>query len=343
MACSPGSPILAPSPALPLASERSARNTAWVGAQWLLALGLAWLAASRWRGPTDNFLVIGLVGVAPFLLLLAWPLAVVAARHRQRLLFALSTVLAVLQVVWLLDDLNLRSPDPAEASEVVTIRLATANLWVENSDPVGSVEAIVATDPDVIFLQEVLPFVEDQLFALPSLAAYEWRESTGSVGEGQGRGGRVVLSRWPLSDLRVEPFTDFSLMVSAVLELEGVTVDVHNVHAAAPNRPVAVQVWREQFDLIDEWHAVRERPLLVAGDFNATVHHQPFRALINGGLVDAHQAAGRGLGLSWTLRGVPLMRLDHVLVSNELEVLEVQTLPGNGSDHRPVVVTVRLR
>lgn len=58
------------------------------------------------------------------------------------------------------------------------------------------------------------------------------------------------------------------------------------------------------------------------------------------GLVDAHDATGRGFGFTWSRFGLPLMRLDHVLVTGELGVDSSNVIDGPGSDHAILVVDV---
>jgi endonuclease/exonuclease/phosphatase (EEP) superfamily protein YafD len=84
----------------------------------------------------------------------------------------------------------------------------------------------------------------------------------------------------------------------------------------------------------------------MAGDYNATYGHAPFRRLLAVGLRDAHIEAGRGLATTWPVNNLllpPLFRLDHVLVSREFEVLAAREGRGPGTDHRPVVADLVLR
>jgi len=81
-------------------------------------------------------------------------------------------------------------------------------------------------------------------------------------------------------------------------------------------------------------------PVIVVGDFNSTPHHWVYRH-ISGSLTDAHRAAGTGFG--WTFpAGRPLVRIDHVLVSDAWEVVRTRVSHHHAtSDHRPVVTRLR--
>ena len=82
-------------------------------------------------------------------------------------------------------------------------------------------------------------------------------------------------------------------------------------------------------------------PLVMAGDFNATVDHAPMQALLDGPVRDAFVEAGTGFGATWPqILGplLPVMRLDHVLVSASITVVDVQVQITPGSDHRRLAV-----
>jgi endonuclease/exonuclease/phosphatase family metal-dependent hydrolase len=80
---------------------------------------------------------------------------------------------------------------------------------------------------------------------------------------------------------------------------------------------------------------------IVAGDFNATRDHAPFRELLDGGLADVADAQGWTAwpGMTWPADRAypPVMRLDHVLVSAGFGVRDVSVVQLPGTDHRAVV------
>jgi endonuclease/exonuclease/phosphatase (EEP) superfamily protein YafD len=85
--------------------------------------------------------------------------------------------------------------------------------------------------------------------------------------------------------------------------------------------------------------------LVVAGDFNATRHHPSFRRFLSDGMADAHEERGRGWAATWPQNRrplPPLMRLDHVLVSPDVEVRSIREGLGQGSDHRPIIADLVL-
>ena len=159
--------------------------------------------------------------------------------------------------------------------------------------------------------------------------------------------GSAVLARWPLSHESVLDVLGYGMAAADVNMPDGV-VHVVSVHVVNPANDSKITTWREQHSWLATYVAERSGSVALAGDFNATLDHRPLQALLDAGLTDAHDQAGVGLGLTWpqrhwgTGRGLylPVMRLDHVLVTAGLSVRSVRTSPSAGSDHRRVIAEI---
>ncbi|MEV4423570.1 endonuclease/exonuclease/phosphatase family protein [Patulibacter sp. NPDC049589] len=77
---------------------------------------------------------------------------------------------------------------------------------------------------------------------------------------------------------------------------------------------------------------------VLAGDFNATLDHSPFRALIGAGCHDAASDRGEGLRATWTggPLGITRPAIDHVLSGGRWRATKAGVLRIAGSDHRAV-------
>ena len=87
------------------------------------------------------------------------------------------------------------------------------------------------------------------------------------------------------------------------------------------------------------------RPVVAAGDYNATMGHPPLPAfLARTGMTDAHTRAGRGLARSWPSSRVlpPLGLLDRVLITPDISVVAIEEREVPGSDHLTVVSELAL-
>ncbi|MFK5981544.1 MAG: endonuclease/exonuclease/phosphatase family protein [Flavobacteriaceae bacterium] len=79
-------------------------------------------------------------------------------------------------------------------------------------------------------------------------------------------------------------------------------------------------------------------PVIISGDFNNTpfsyVYHQ-FSENMN----DAFVEAGNGIGTTYFFDNYP-MRIDYILTSKELDVLQFETIKKTFSDHYPITATI---
>ena len=91
--------------------------------------------------------------------------------------------------------------------------------------------------------------------------------------------------------------------------------------------------------------AQQPKPLIVIGDFNATPFSRAYQQLTSGRLRSAHRDVGRGYATTWPngKQWLPPIRIDHALLSPRVECLDIFEGRGAGSDHRPLILDVRLR
>lgn len=83
-------------------------------------------------------------------------------------------------------------------------------------------------------------------------------------------------------------------------------------------------------------------PVIVAGDLNDWCGSDCLNTLMGKDLKDAWQEGGRGLG--WTYFGWHLrLRLDHILYSDELELVDVKVIDSDLSDHKPLVTRFKVK
>jgi endonuclease/exonuclease/phosphatase family metal-dependent hydrolase len=85
-------------------------------------------------------------------------------------------------------------------------------------------------------------------------------------------------------------------------------------------------------------------PQVVAGDFNATRDHGPFRELLAAGFLDCADASQNRSwpGFTWPASGraLPVLRLDHVLVSPTATVPLTRTIRVPRTDHHGVLAVI---
>jgi len=82
-------------------------------------------------------------------------------------------------------------------------------------------------------------------------------------------------------------------------------------------------------------------PVIVCGDFNEVPLSYPYR-IISNGLKDAFVEKGTGLGFTFAGK-FPGLRLDYVLVSEQIEVVDFEIRKEYLSDHFPVIVHLKVK
>ncbi len=175
----------------------------------------------------------------------------------------------------------------------------------------------------------------------------------------------IVVSRYPLRGCRAG---DLSFRgqphsyVRCIVNVDGSEVELFTAHLLSPRRGLnatrhegaeGIDDWQQNFeDRLSQSHtlagdvAKREYPLIVAGDLNAPETSPVIRTLLDRGLRDAFSSAGRGYGYTHghsTMLAISFLRIDHILVSPEIGVVDAFAGGKDGSEHRPVIADLLLK
>jgi len=314
------------------------RRTA-LTAGWALAAGMSVVGLSRLFRSESEPALIGVQGFGMWLLLPAYPLALAAALTRRKALAGIAVVLVVGNVVWASEMFEHGRHQPAPTG-AATLRLVSANLLVTNPDIVALGRDLAATGADVIVLQEVSAEHLAGLGVAGLLAKYPYQV----VDPLPAFHGSAILSTLPIADGRAFDVAG-SPMTRADLTTGAGIIRLINVHTVAPLNESQAGRWQAQLDLLAQMQPPESGALIMAGDFNATLDHAPMDALVSSGMRDAFNEAGRGMGATWPQSSgplPPLMRLDHVLVSDKVVVMNAEVQANPGSDHRRLSVELAL-
>ena len=318
---------------------RSRRRALATAAGWALAAPSAALAATRVTRLDSYTSALAAQALTPLFVVPTVAALGLAAVGRRRPLAVVAGALTAAHLAWAAPDLHPARPRPIEAGDGPRLRLFSANILNTNGDMGGIAEELRASRPDVVALQEVSPLNLAGLDAAGVLDDYPYR----LLAPRPDAFGSAVLSRLPL--------VDSELLLVAGLPLPRTTVVVgdrrvrlYDVHTRAPTGP-EISTWKAQLAEVHRLVEADDGPRVVAGDLNATSGHRAYRDLLAAGLSDAHVARGRWWAATWPRNRwwtPPLLRLDHVLVSPEMAVVDVREGTGRGSDHKPVVADLAL-
>jgi len=299
---------------------------------WIaLAFALPWVgwALLRVVGVELPYPLVAVIAFTPYAALTS-PLPVLLALILRRKGVAVLAAVAALALGATMVPRAVAGPRPeADGPKLVVM---TSNLWLGRANVPAVLRIAREHDVDVLSVQELRPkmlpkFETDQFphrILLPD---------TGAAGAG-------LLSKWPLASAGGE------LQPEAVFELDSAPpVRIKAVHPRPPVTREAAPDWRRKLAALpsaDERGDVQ----ILAGDFNATLDHAEFRALLDRGYHDAADAAGEGWTPTWPAppkqrRALPLT-IDHILVDRRVRVEKVTVVRIPRSDHRAVIAVLRL-
>ncbi|HUS44218.1 MAG TPA: endonuclease/exonuclease/phosphatase family protein [Ilumatobacteraceae bacterium] len=300
---------------------------------WLFVafVGLTTISqAIGWAGTTNVAVVQSLT---PYLGVALVPVIAVAFWRGRLILVTVASSIAVAILV-LAAPLAFPDPQPAVAADSTGLRVASLNLWYENTRIDEVDDVLAAIDADVVVFSE---YTADHRKVLQASAlADTYPERTDRAG--RGATGVAIWSRWPLRiDDTIETFNE-SLDVT-VTGPDGVAriVAMH-----MPTPLVDFDAWRADLATAAQIGRGAAGPTLLIGDLNSSYWHPDFRQLLDAGFVDANAAAGSGFSTSWPTGGIipPFVRLDHALTTGGLVSTDVADFDVPGGDHRGLVVTV---
>src|SRR3954470_13073307 len=285
---------------------------ALVVACWLCLGLLISAAVLREAMPERSRWLILLAALTPVLYLPAWLVAVVAAGTRKWGMLCVALVLVAFHVWWvapLVVGGRGTISDPAATLTVLGI-----NLEANRSTGAATSRLFDEAQPDLVVISEASPL---------STAGLRTRSFPFVVSDVRdGTAGWMVLSRWPVLTRTQLDLGDRVMPRLVLKRPDGGQLILWQVH---PIAPIAGDVgqWRRQLVAIrraidSDRHAVA--PVLVVGDFNATRDLPEFRAILHDGWADAGD--GHGLMAPGRVGGrtPPMLRLDHILLSNNVGV-----------------------
>lgn len=279
---------------------------------------------------------LALYGMTPWLYLPVYTAVGFAFRARKWLLLALSIVVVMVHVVTIWPDIKPPNRLSAEVKRAPRLRVFSANLYFDNADLSGIIGEVNSSGADVAVFQEVTRAHRARLLSDASLQRLSNRVYSESSDT-------MVFSSLPLESSEIW-FKTARPMARARVSTAIGTVEIVAVHTAAPINEGAIARWRQMLDALDGLARARSTPMLMVGDFNATVYHPRFGELLDTGLTDAHSARGAGFTGTWPRNRPfpPLLRIDHALSSKELVPVDATYGKGRGSDHRPIIVEYAL-
>jgi endonuclease/exonuclease/phosphatase (EEP) superfamily protein YafD len=261
-------------------------------------------------------------------------LLVVFVIYRRRNLAVLMLVLALINA-WFVVPWYLPAEQPQANGESIT--LLQANVLLSNRETAALLAQIDAVQPDIVILQEMSPPWLQAMRGLVDRYPYsvaEAQESAFGIG---------MFSKFPLESARIvyAPPNDLP-EIRALLVVGEHKIRFVSAHPMPPIGVASIEARNQQLAALGKEVGEMQGSIVLVGDLNITMWAPTYLMFEEStGLRNAR----KGFGLVPTfpvflpIAGIPI---DHVLVSNDIAVTEFRTGAKTGSDHYPVVVSLRL-
>lgn len=222
-------------------------------------------------------------------------------------------------------------PAPTQAQ---TYRVLSLNVYAKNNRYEDTLALIAETQPDIIILIDSLEGWRNAM--LPLLAEYPYTNHYHS----SDYHGTIIYSRLPFANKAgVQPVAKNHRPAALTqIDVGGQAVTLLAAHPRSPRRIGRLEQRNAQLLALEELIASVQGPRMVIGDLNTTPWSPIFRRFIaNSGLRNGRQ--GFGLQATWpTTLGAWGIPIDHMLVSPEIAIHQLQHGPDVGSDHYPIIV-----
>lgn len=220
------------------------------------------------------------------------------------------------------------------------VTLLYANLWNENPAPDRLRAALRIIDADILITSETTATVAR---SADGLRAHYPHRLAGAAGGTTLR--TAIWSKFPLR--RGELYLDNTRAptgAAAVVDLgDGLRLSVIGVHFSRAHEGLR----QVQADALGPIAGSLPLPVVIAGDFNSAVWSwvvSRAAAVTGTRIVGGYRTTWQG-SYPTPLGRVPAPwghQIDHVLVSRGVEVATISTVPLPGSDHRGVLVRLRI-
>jgi len=224
-----------------------------------------------------------------------------------------------------------------DAAQGATLKLLHANVLSRNTRYERFIDFVAKENPDLIFLQEITAEWLSATTGLLQEYPYSYAELR------SGNFGIAAFSRIPFDSIRhidSPPLGNPTIIATITINDEQL-----NLVSTHPNIPVGRHLYdarNEQLESVANLASNLSGKIVLMGDFNSSTWDACFRKLEKStGLKNVRQ--GFGILPSWpTHSPFAMIPIDHALVSDSIFVSNVKTGSSIGSDHLPLIITVRL-
>ena len=229
---------------------------------------------------------------------------------------------------------------PLYLSEKITIKksdsqqfsLLLSNVLTSNQSKQKLVKLIRRQQPDFVIALEIDTLWSNALEAIYSDYPYH------SVIPRYDNFGIALYSKYPLENIHSIDFSKKGTpSILATVKLEGREIQIIATHPLPPFNESFTLEQKVHFQALGKYIKGSKNPVVVAGDLNTTVWSSAYKQLIaSSNLKNTRQ--GYGIIPSWSVNSILQLPLDHVLISQNIQTLNIEAMESIDSDHLPIYV-----
>lgn len=241
--------------------------------------------------------------------------------------------------------LHLPRQSTTPESQTPNLTLLSANILSYNATPERLIDYINKTQPDIILLQEVspawLPYIET--LTKTTYPHHHIHPQSDNFG-------MATLSKHPLTSLTPLYTSDQSpISIEATLTINNRQLSILNYHPLPPGSFHYALQRNKQLAYTRDYTHQQPDLTIISGDLNITPWSPNYKDMMHdSGLYNTRQ--GYGILPTWpasstnllSLPVIPVIPIDHCLVSTPIQTLNLQRGPNIGSDHRPLLITLHI-
>lgn len=215
--------------------------------------------------------------------------------------------------------------------------LLLANVQTQNREYQQLITLVESQAPDIIILQEVDKQWQSGLSELTDRYSYNY------IVPRPDNFGIALMSKLPLQDIKEVDWGNLNLpSLVAKFYFQKQMITLFATHPLPPINKQYSQLRDTQLLAMMQQVANTRGPKIVMGDLNLTMWSKSYQILDSPFLTNAR--FGFGVMASWPSKLIPFgIPIDHALVSKHWHVEDFQIESSINSDHRPLVVKLKLK
>lgn len=251
-------------------------------------------------------------------------IALIAGAFASNILWQkrLFTLIASLLLIWM--NIPLIRPIIAPPSFYPNpLKFITYNLNINNAHLKNSIQWLIETDADVIFLTEATLLFQNDLNMLRNQYPYECEQLNNSPF------GLALYSKVPLQHCEILTLNYLEMFPYIRATLSDKRI-IYGIHPPPPITPMLAFKRDLSFDELAYKISSEYNDVLVMGDMNTSPFSIKYRTFIK-------ESKLKNINVLWQPTWTPgLLSLDHILIKSSYDVKAKGIGPWMGSDHRPV-------